>query len=221
MQNNYTGGIERISVEKSDTGILVSVEEGCSSYKFRAGFYAYEESIVDICGEKYLLSSLASAGIGKDGSVNYKIEIVFPELPNKRVLIFTPFAEARIKFEMLETPNQKLALPFLETMTNGNKKIALALDFVAKRLGEDFLEDKISELFEPTLIGVDEANPDFKEFLQEETLANNERLRSGKMLAGLISQFVRDDDEEISKFSLVAGLFGFMRNKNLYFDDEE
>ncbi|MBQ7332785.1 MAG: serine hydrolase [Clostridia bacterium] len=222
MQNNYMGGIECIRVEKSDTGIIVSSKEGGTWYKFRAGFYGYEENVLDFGGEKYMLSSLASAEIDREGRLSFKIELVFPELPNTRVLILTPLGNSRISLKMLENPNQKLAMPFLETMTGGNKKLSFALDFIEKRLGEDFLADKIAELFEPTLTAVDESSPDFNELILEERLMNEERLRPGKMLSGLISQFVRSDsEEEVSKFSLVSGIFGFMRNKNLFFEDEE
>ena len=222
MQNNYTGGIESISIEKSDTGILVTSKEGGVSYKFRAGLYGYEENVVDFCGEKYMLSALAASEIDKDGAESFKIHLVFPELPNTRILVFTPHSDSRLRFKMLEAPNQKLALPFLETMTGGSKKIAFALDFIEKRLGEDFLADKISELFEPTLIGVDESAADFEEIFNEERLASEERLRPGRMLAGLISHFFKSDEEEAaSKFSLVAGLFGFMRNKSLFFEDDD
>ncbi len=222
MQNNYMGGIESINIEKSDTGIVVNSTEGGVSYKFRAGFYGYEKNVVDFCGEKYMLSALASSETDKDGRLSFKIQLVFPELPNTRTLVLTPLKNARLGFKMLETPNQKLAMPFLEAMTAGSKKIAFALDFIEKRLGEDFLADKISELFEPNLTAVDEACRDFDEIFLEERLASEERLRPGRMLAGLISQFVRSDgEEEASKFSLVAGLFGFMRNKNLFFEDED
>ena len=222
MQNNYMGGIESISIEKSDTGIVVSSKEGGVSYEFKAGLYGYVENVVDFCGEKYMLSALASAERGKDGCLTFKIELLFPELPNTRILVLTPLPDSRLKLKMLETPNQKLAMPFLEAMTGGSKKIALVLDFVEKRFGEDFLADKITELFEPSMIAVDEASRNFDEIFREECLANEERLRPGRMLAGLISHFVRDDDEEeVSKFSLVAGLFGFMRNKSFFLQDEE
>lgn len=221
MQNNYTGGIESISIEKSDTGIVVTSKEGGVSYKFRAGVYGYEESVLDFCGEKYMISALATAEIDKDGRQSFKIECIFPELPNTRVLVMTPSRDSKLILKMQETPNQRLAMPFLEAMTSGNKKIALALDFIEKRFGEDFLADKISELFEPTLIAVDKSSPRFDEIFREECLVTEERLRPGKMLAGLVSHFIGDEDEEPSKFSLVAGLFGFMRGKSFLPDDDE
>ena len=222
MQNNFTGGIESISIEKSDTGIVVTSVEGGVPYKFYAGFYGYEDNVVNFRGEKYMLSSLATSELDKEGRLSFKIHLVFPELPNTRVLVLTPISDSRLALKMLETPNQKLAMPFIEAMTGGNKKIAFALDFIEKRFGEDFLADKISELFEPSLVGVDEAIRNFDEIFLEERLASEERLRPGKMLAGLVSHFVRgDDEEEVSKFSLVAGLFGFMRNKSLFLEDDD
>jgi hypothetical protein len=221
MQNNYMGGIESIKLEKSDTGIVVSSKEGGVWYRFRAGLYGYEETVMDFNGEKYILSSLASADVDKEGRMNFKIQLVFPELPNTRTLILTPTKDSKMILKMLETPNQRLAMPFLEAMTGGNKKIAFALDFIEKRLGEDFLADKIAELFEPSLIGVDEASPDFSELLLEERLAAEERLRPGKMLANLISHFIKDDDEEMTKRSFVSEIFGFMLNKNRFFEDED
>ena len=221
MQNNYMGGIECISIEKSDTGIVVTSKEGGVSHKFFAGFYGYEDSVVDFGGEKYMISSLASVEIDKDGRESFKIELVFPELPNTRILTITPIGDSKISFKMQETPNQKLAMPFLEAMTGGSKKIAFALDFIEKRLGEDFLADKIAELFEPTLTAVDEASENFDEIFLEEQLAAAERLRPGKMLAGLISHFLGADDEMPSKLSLFTGLFGFMRNKESFIEDDE
>lgn len=221
MQNNYSGGIESISIEKSDTGIVVSSKEGGVTHKFRAGLYGYEESVIDFSGEKYMVSALASSEIGKDGVESFKIELIFPELPNTRVLILTPHENYRMSFKMLETPNQKLAMPFLEAMTGGSKKIAFALDFIEKRLGEDFLADKIAELFEPSLTAVDTSCPAFDEVFLEERLASEERLRPGKMLAGLVGHFMGADEEEPSKLSMFAGLFGFMRNKSAFLDEDD
>ena len=112
-------------------------------------------------------------------------------------------------------------MPFIEAMTGGSKKIAFALDFIEKRLGEDFLADKIAELFEPTLIAVNEKSDRFEELFLEERLGAEERVRPGKMLAGLVSHFIGgDDEEEPSKFSLFAGLFGFMRNRESFLDED-
>ena len=221
MQNNYTGGIESITVEKSDTGIVVTSKEGGVSHKFRAGFYGYEDSVVDFCGEKYMLSALAEYETDKEGRESFKIELVFPELPNTRILRFTLERDWRLSLKMYETPNQRLAMPFLEAMTGGSKKIAFALDFIEKRLGEDFLANKIEELFEPTLVAVDEKSDRFEEIFLEERLNAEERVRPGKMLAGLVSHFIGgDEEEEPSKFSLFAGIFGFMRNKESFLDED-
>ncbi len=222
MQNNYMGGIECITVEKSDTGIVVSSKEGGVWYKFTAGLYGYEENVVDFNGEKYMLSALAAAEIDREGRLSFKIELIFPELPNTRVLILTPLGNSRISLKMLENPNQKLAMPFLETMTAGNKKLSFALDFIEKRFGDDFLADKISEFFEPTLFGADESSSDFDGIFLEERLAREERLRSGKMLSGLISHFIKGDEEEVpTKRSFVSEIFGLMLNKKRFFEDEE
>ena len=169
---------------------------------------------------RYIVSALAASETDKDGRDSFKIELVFPELPNTRVLTLTPMPDDRLNFKMQETPNQKLAMPFIEAMTGGNKKIAFALDFIEKRLGEDFLADKIAELFEPALIAVDEKSERFEELYLEERLSAEERLRPGKMLAGLVSHFIGGEDEEPSKFSLFAGLFGFMRNKESFLDED-
>ena len=222
MQNNYMGGIEAISVEKSDTGIVVTSFEGGMPYKFRAGLYGYEESIVNFRGEKYMISALAACETDREGRECFKIELVFPELPNTRTLIFTPLPNAKMSLKMLETPNQRLAMPFLEAMTEGNKKLSFAIDFIEKRLGEDFLADKIAELFEPSLVAVDEAAPNFEELLLEERLIAEEKLRPGKMLYGLISHFIKGEgEEETAKRSFVSEIFGFMLNKNRFFEDED
>jgi len=221
MQNNYSGGIEAISIEKSDTGIILSSKEGGVWHNFRAGLYGYEDNVLDFCGEKYMVKALASSFTDKRGQLSFRVEFIFPELPNTRTLIFTPEDE-RVYLKMLETPNQKLATPFLEAMTSGSKKLNFALDFIEKRLGEDFLADKIAEVFEPSLVGIDERFHGFDAAFNEEKLRAEERLRPGKMLYELISRFIKtDDDPDVPKRSLVSEIFGFMRNKYNLLDEDD
>ena len=220
MQNNYSGGIEKIKIERLGDGILVSSLEGGIWHSFKSGFYDYETSVCDFGGEKYIVSSIANTSFDDNGELAFDIELIFPELPNTRILRFVPHSDSKITLKMLETPNQRLAIPFIDNLTEGNKKIGLIFDFIEKKLGEDFFISKISNVFEPTIVGVDEAHPNAKELLSHEALFYEQSFRGGKMLYSLLSKYFSEDSEGISKRNVMTDVLSFIFGRGIDIAEE-
>lgn len=224
MQNNYMGGIEYLALERSGDNLAIITTEGGIDYRFVAGFYDYVTTPVDFRGEKYFISALAERSEDDEHNPIFKIEIILPEMPNTRLIKLSFSSDSKLTVRLFETPNQKLALPFLDTLIDGGKKASLALDFIERKLGEDFIEKRVSELFEVTLTAINVNDENYEAALQMENELEAERSRPAKMLAGLISKFVKPDDEEQGsapeeKRGLFSEIFGFFKRKS--FDERE
>lgn len=225
MQNNYSGGIKEMKISRLDDRLEIISREGKGEYRFIAGLYDFASSIVDFNGEKYILSALAAATEDDRGRTKFKLLLTFPELPNTRIIEFVS-CYGGFYVKMLETPNQKLAIPFLEGFKDGSKKLGFAVDFIEKRLGEGFIEGKISELFEPTVVAVNKAGEDFQARLDEENLAVEEKMRPAKVLSEFVSKFLKTDGEEdgeaeAPRRSIVSDMFGFFIGRKRFEDDGE
>jgi hypothetical protein len=175
MQNNHTGGIGKVRIEGIDDKIRVTFIEGGVGYGFTVGFYDFCESIIDVRGEKYIIKAICEIqenGNGaktlgnmqarntaetlsekKDGKSKkaLNIELIFPELPSSRLIRIGKTDEG-IRLTLSETPNQKVALAFFDSLS-ASAPLSFAKTAVGKRISESLITDKLSSAFSPDLIG--------------------------------------------------------------------
>ena len=209
MQNNYSGGLEKITLAKEKNRILLTAFEGGKARSIPIGLYGYEESIQDYNGEKYILRASGEAGEDENRSPVYKIELAFPELPNTLMLKISA-AAGGIKLRLSEMPNDEVASAFLTSFTE-NAKFGLILGLFEKKTGEGFISQKIHNFFNPTLFGIDTKTEGYEFILAE----NNRRLKesresSGKFIKGLVQKFIVSDGEKKKEESAPNIIGGFI-----------
>ena len=151
LQNNYGGGIRSISLERGEDTILLTVREESGVYTVKVGLYGYENTVIDYNGEKYLISAACERGIGEMSEDVFKIELIFPEMPNSRLITLRRDVDGTLIIKMTENPNQKLAEPLVEAIYMTNPKLSFAVGLLEARLGDRFLQRKLEKLFAPTL----------------------------------------------------------------------
>ncbi len=196
MQNNYMGGIEEIRIERTADNLVIHSFEGGVDYSFPSGLYGYLYSSLDFNGEKYLVASAAEATKDVNGAPVFKISIIFPELPNSMLIKITKDTSGIINIKMSETPNQQLAMPFIESAVAGSRILSFAVSMIDKRFGSDFIENRLTGTFEPGFRAVDASASDKEARLEEMNAIEEERINSMKMLTMLISRFTREDEDE-------------------------
>lgn len=176
MQNNYSGGIESFRFHREGKHLYFTSREGGVNYTVELGLYEYKESVVDFGGEPYIVRALARAVRDEDYKSVYKIELIFPELPNRRAIKLSFPSEGELLVRMDEMPNQRIATSFMQSMPVTNPKTELLSRLLGRRLGENFLEEKVGELFAPILVGARYGSEEFDAILEEQEQALQQEL---------------------------------------------
>lgn len=197
MQNNYTGGIETVTFERVGERLFFTSREGGIEYRFEIGLYDFKSTVLDFNGEKYILRAMGEAEISDNGNTVYKIEIIFPEMPNSRKMRFTFGEDGRIILRMTEIPSEKIAEPLVESIYTTNPKLAFAVNLLERRLGDKFINRKLESLFSPTIVGADTQSDRYYDIIADEKTRAEEANRSTKAISALIMKVTGDikDDE--------------------------
>ncbi|MBE6537275.1 MAG: serine hydrolase [Ruminococcaceae bacterium] len=207
MQNNFLGGIEKISLLRITDSLILTVKEGDTEFKIPVGLYNYSDTVLNFGGEKYLVRALGECALDEDKNKVYKIKLIFPELPNTRMIKISHAPEG-ISLKMSEYPNEKIAETFFDSITN-DSKTSFAISFVEKKMGSGFFKSKINSTFNPTLSGINTKNPGWESIIINDNLRLAEqREKSSSFITSLISKFLIDKDEEKEKAG-EGGIKGF------------
>ncbi len=195
MQNNYTGGIEAITFERDGERLFLTSREGGVDYRFEVGIYRYETSILNVNGEKYIIRALGEFEENEDKHKTYKVDIIFPEMPNSRKMKFSFGEDGRLLMRMTEIPNDKIAEPLVEGIYTTNPKLAFAVKMLERRLGDRFLNKKLESLFSPMLIGANTRSKKYLDILADEKFRAEEASRATGAISALILKAAESGDD--------------------------
>lgn len=198
MQNNFPGGIERIRLERWGNGIRATFTEGAVDYSVPFGLYGFEESDVNINGERYRMRCAAEVTEDENRATLYKLLIVYPELPYTRLIKITKTSEG-IRLRLSEEPDNAVAERFLDSLTD-NPKLKLMLSFFEKRAGESFISDKLRSAFHPELFAIDTATEGYEEIIAYDNALRREALeKNSKPIKSLLSGFLKEESNKDSE----------------------
>lgn len=193
MQNNLNGGIESIHIFKERERLYMTVTERGALHRLEIGLYGFSETVLDFNGELYKIKVSGEATYDVGGKPVFRIELVYPELPNARYIELSPTDEGRVLMKLHELPNSRIAEPFLESLPVTNPKLAFAKQMLERRFGADFLRLKLERVFSPTLLLVREDADDAVAVLEgEEELAEADN-RTVRSILALVSRFIKED----------------------------
>ena len=195
MQNNLHSSLQRLTLYREDESLYLSFIESGQEYTLEVGLYSYADSELDFRGERYLVKLLGEVRRSAMGEWEFRIEILFPELPNTRMLRITIPGENKIRLQMLEMPNHKVIDELLGRMPGQSPIIGFAFGLLERGFGEDFVSKKTEEAFAPILIGADVEFDGYSSILDSENIAAVKRAKIGRLLHLLVDRFFGDDDE--------------------------
>ena len=217
MQNNLKNSIDGFIFEKASGSYYFTVVEGGVSYPMEVGFTEFKESVIDYHGEKYLVRVMGEAMEDEDRNMLYKIELLFPELPNTRTLKISFEDNGAIKVRMSEVPNNRLADEYVRDLQENNATLAFFYDLLNKKLGKNFVETRLDNAFSPTLIGARSGAVNYTEIMdaQREKLRVSEK--NTKIIKAVVERlFHEDEKEEVDKPTIrqfFEDMFVKMRSK--------
>ena len=195
MQNNLKNTIDGFIFERVRDSFYFTVVEAGVSYPMEIGFTDFKESVLDYHGEKYLVRAMGEVMEDEDREMLYKIELLFPELPNLRTLKLSFNEDGSLKVRMSEVPNNRIADIYLADMQENNPRMSFVYDIINKRLGKNFVENRLNDAFSPTLIGARVGATNYTEIMD----AEREKLRAGaktaKVINTIVDKLFHDEDD--------------------------
>ena len=196
MQNNLKNSIDGIAFEREGSDVYFVFHEGGHSYRLPVGFYDFKDSVLNYHGEKYMVRVMGEAMEDEDRNMLFKLELLFPEMPNTRMLKFTFLEDGELYMRMSEMPNEQLGDTFTEEVMKTNPKLAFIADLLEKRVGKNFIDKKLSETFSPSLIGARVGAENYTVIMDEERAKLKANEKTVKFIDVLIDRFIRESDEE-------------------------
>ncbi len=218
IQNNLEGGIDTVEFLRVGNLPHIRLTLGDTVRDIPIGIYSHEEAVLDFYGEKYRIRTIGEAEVHGDETI-YKIEFVFPELPNTRTLTVKKHSES-ITLSFGEAPDAAAVIPVIEKLAASSGVGALALGMIERKLGTGFIEKKLHNLFEPEFEAPLAGSKSADGILAEEN-ARIERERGEILSVPFISNFIRTEirqsvqdkqEEETPKkrrgiIGLISGIF--------------
>lgn len=193
MQNNFGDGIEEIALEREGTELYFSFTERGLRQRLPVGLHEYKDSVVDFSGERYAVKAMgALVCIG--GEVEYRIEIIFPEIPSVRRICIKKIDGSAIELKLTECPDGKIAENFLANLGEMNKTAAFAIDLLERGIGQGAVARNVKQAFKPTLIGARISHPDYQRVLDAETVALNEKRKNTRLVRALVDRFFKENE---------------------------
>ena len=193
MQNNLATVIEKIELSRVNEDLLLTVNE-VDKISITVGLYGYKKNVCKIGRDIYIIRAMGEVGHDIYGGVEYKIELVFSETANKRIITIKQSGEGRIRLELSECPDHQLATNVLRRYRETTGVIAFAADMLERRMGEGEVEAMIKKIFNPVLIGISLSLPNCDKMVYEE---NNSMPAEGgavKIMRSIVDRFFKDND---------------------------
>ena len=192
MQNNLRAGIERLSFERAGESLIMSFVEGGDSYSLEIGLYVYKSTVLDFRGEKYMVSAMGEALELPTGGVEYRIELLYPEMPNTRFIRMKITGEDTALVELSEIPNNKIVDKLLSHVPHTNGVAGFAIDLLERRFGEGFIEKKVEEVFTPRLVAVRADSERCDTLLKFENTRTAEESATVRFIRMIVDRFFKE-----------------------------
>ncbi|MBQ8321299.1 MAG: serine hydrolase [Clostridia bacterium] len=216
LQNNLASSLESIAFIREGEALFMEFRESGVDYRVEVGFYGYSATVLDFRGEKYIVKVMGESIRGASGEREFRIEFLFPELPNTRMIKIIVPREDRIRVDFSELPDNRIIDEIVNKVPGESPVIAIAIGLLERGFGEDFINKRIGEAFNPALIGADMDYEGYGAIIDGEIYSQRERARTARLFRLIVNRFFKDEDEEeggkARKFFL-SELFSIIRSK--------
>ncbi len=202
MQNNLSGALENMTFRREGERMVFDFTESGRVYSLYIGFSDFFENELDYNGEKYAVKVMGEVMEDEDRRLLYKLELLFPELPNIRYIKLVREGDA-LSVRMSEIPDERAFDGLLSGIDN--PALSFAVDLLKKRLGENYMTDKLRFAFSPTLVGARVGSADYEKILLSEKERSLLDERERRIIGGVIDRFFRDTDGESDKAARSEG----------------
>ncbi len=193
MQNNLASSLESLRIKCRDRYVSFIFTESGTEHEIKAGIREYFSGEYDFRGEKYLISAMCEEKTDIHGEPIYRLALIFPELPNTRLIELTP-CDGGIILRLTESPDRKIVDGFLEASQMSQKGM-IAMALLKRTLGESFVADALDLLFAPQIKAINTCHQNIDELITEENNAFSAVRERYRRLLPLLTKFIGDTDE--------------------------
>ena len=196
MQNNLAAGISFVSFDKRADDLVLTVREGDTVYDIEVGFYDYKYSMLNFRGEKYIVGAMGHASADEYRHAVYKIELIFPELPNTRRIKLSIIDNDRLHVAFSEVPDDKLVTGLFTVLPITNPRLNVVIKLLEARIGDNFISSKIEDVFNPSFICAEKGSKRFREIMEREEARAKETSSVMKTVNSIITRLMKELDED-------------------------
>lgn len=211
MQNNLESGIDKFGIEANGQSLAITFCEAGVDYRIGVGIFDFVTTVLDFRGEKYVVSAIGEAIEDEDRNPVFKIELIFPELPNTRMIKITEKDNGRILIRMEENPTRRVVDRYLEQSFMSSPLAALAMGAMKKRLGENFISEALDIVFAPSAVGIRSDLPELDALMALEERERELRVEKFTAAASMIRGFIKDNEtdraERRTPLSILGSIF--------------
>ena len=199
MQNNLDSTLRAMQLDREGEKLVLTLEEGERYYSIEVGVYDYKTTILDFCGERYIVKALGQVVQGSEDETEYRIELLFPETSSVRRLRIIKMCSECIQLELTESPDGEIADGLLSGMGELNRAAAFGIELLEKRLGEGAVAENIKAAFKPELIGVNTAVRNYGQILDNENRRFLSQQKNARLVKAVVDRFFKESVEETAK----------------------
>ena len=214
MQNNFPSSIESIEFDREGDSMYFVYTESGITYRLEIGFSDFKETVIDLNGEKYLVRVMGEAMEDEDRNMIYKLELLFPELPNTRRIKLSFTDDDQLLVRMSEIPGEQIANVFLREFDATAPKMSAYMEMIEKRIGKNTANKRVTDTFAPRLIGARVGSENYSRIMDEESSKQRNIEKTTKVIDSIIDKLLRDgDDDDFSTSGFINEIVGKIRSR--------
>ncbi len=219
MQNNLDAGIHSLHFERCGDALMLTVIEGNVAYSFEVGIYEYKFTTLNFRGEKYIVGVMGHATDDEHRHAVYKLEFVFPELPNIRKIKISIIDKERILIRFSEEPDDKIIQGLFEVFPVTNPRVGIVIDLLENKIGDNFISSKVEDVFNPSFVSADIRSPKFDEIMKNEERRASETSNLMKTLSSILERLseqfedLPEDGAERKQKSLIRDILSKIKRR--------
>ena len=141
------------------------------------------------------MKAIGEAAHEPDGSVTYRVELLYPELPNTLMMSFKKTLCDRIAVSIAEIPNEDIVDSMATRLADSNSAVALFMNALDNKFGHDVLLERLGRTFAPTFVAADKSAQGYESVVAEEEAIVREDQAFGRRISAFVNKYIRLDED--------------------------
>ena len=196
MQNNLDTSIDSMTFSREGEHLYLIVKEREEIHKLEVGLYEYKDTVLDFRGEKYMVKAIGEAEKNPDGSLAFRVELLYPELPNTLMMRFKKSLCDRIAVNIAEIPNAGVVDSMAARLVDSHSSVYMLMSMLEGKFGEEVIRSKMEGTFAPSFVAADTSFEGYEAIVAEEEAIARDDSSLVKAIKGVVNKYIKYDEPE-------------------------